>query len=262
MGIPPAPKPEGGEEGGGEDGGGLGDLGGEGGARFASEMKKESKGNKALQKKKPYFYASAVSILLCLLVFYWVVSKKRDYDKKCVDEVQAEVQKLEEISAEVRAAGNNLQGVLGEYNKVKEMTEKRSQWLNILNELQTILPDKWWLTSLTAHGAKQVKAKLKSSSGGNGKMPGNESMFGDPGVGAASSTTQIKNVDLNWLKLEGHSVALRSDLLLSEVFKENIKKSKYFDYDSIVFDSYNIMQGENNFITFEIQIRLKNPIKK
>ena len=227
-----------------------------------SLMPDSIKKHKALQKKKPYFYASAVSILLCLLVFYWVVSKKRDYDKKCVDEVQAEVQKLEEISTDVRAAGSNLAGVLGEYGKVKEMTEKRSQWLNILNELQTILPDKWWLTSLTAHGAKQAKARLRSSGGGNGGMPGNESMFGDPGVGAGSSNTRIKNVDLNWLRLEGHSVALRSDLLLSEVFKENIKKSKYFDYDSIVFDSYNIIQGENNFITFEIQIKLKNPIKK
>ena len=88
-------------------------------------------------------------------------------------------------------------------------------------------------------------------------------MFGDAPTGR-SSTTPINNVELKWLKLVGHSIALRSDLLFDEVFRQRIKKSKYFDNsdDAIVFDSYEIVRGENNFISFEIQIRLKTPIKR
>jgi len=217
----------------------------------------------ALQKKKPYFYASAVSIILCLLVFYWVVSKKRDYDKDCVEKVQAEVERTGGISKDVNSASGNLASVKSEYEKVLEMTDKRAQWINILNELETILPDKWWLTSLTAYGEKQKKAKAKRSSSGENGMNGG-SMFGDVERSGGGSSTTIKNVELKWLKLTGHSVALRSDLLLDEVFKTRIKASKYFDNseDAIVFDSYDIIKGENNFITFEIQIRLKTPIKK
>lgn len=228
-----------------------------------SLMPESIKKHKALQKKKPYFYGSAVSIILCLLVFYWVVSKKRDYDKECVDGVRAEVEKLEGISTQVRAASNNLASAKSEYEKALEMADKRSQWVNVLNELQTILPDKWWLTSVTASGEKQKKAKAKSSrSEENGGLGG--SMFGDMGRSSSASTTAIKNVELKWLMLKGHSVALESDLLLDEVFKKRIKTSKYFDNsdDAIVFDSYDIVKGENNFITFEIQIRLKTPIKK
>jgi type IV pilus assembly protein PilM len=227
-----------------------------------SLMPESIKKHKSLQKKKPYFYASAVSIILCLLVFYWVVSKKRDYDKECVERVQETVEKLVGISAEVRSANGNLGAAIGEYQKVIEMSNKRSQWMNTINELETILPDKWWLTSLTAHGAKQAKARVESSS--SSSAPGDDSMFGSDQSAGASSTTEIKNVELKWLKLVGHSVALRSDLLLDEVFKKRIKASKYFDNDenNIVFDSYDIIKGENNFITFEIQIKLKKPIKK
>jgi DNA-binding transcriptional regulator GbsR (MarR family) len=226
-----------------------------------SLMPDSIKKHKALQKKKPYFYASAVSIILCLLVFYWVVSKKRDYDKKCVEEVQAEVEKLEDISSEVRTAGNNLASVVGEYEKVMQMTNKRSEWINVLNELQEIIPDKWWLTSLTASNQKQAKA-VRRSSNGRSDRPGSESMFGDTGMGRSSSTP-INNVELKWLRLVGHSIALKNDLLFDEV-RQRVKKSKYFDNsdDAVLCDSYEIIRGDNNFINFEIQIKLKTPIKK
>ncbi len=231
-----------------------------------SLMPEAIKRHKALQKKKPYFYGSAVSIILCLLVFYWVVSTKRNFDKDCVEKVQSEVETTELISGEVRSASAKLDKVSGQYNKALEMAEKRSQWINILNELQKILPDKWWLTSLTAHEEKQVKEKAKISRG-NGKSRNKEEDMGDMfGVASESSptTAKVKNVELKWLKLTGHSVALKSDLLLDEVFKKRIKSSKYFDNadEAIVFESYNIIKGENNFITFEIQIKLKEPIKK
>ncbi|MBU8902197.1 MAG: pilus assembly protein PilM [Victivallales bacterium] len=220
-----------------------------------SLMPESIKKHVSLQKKKPYFYASAVSIILCLLVFYWVVSKKRDYDKSCVDAVSAEVAKLENISKNVHESSSTLVNVLGEYKKVLEMTDKRSQWINILNDLEIILPDKWWLTSLSAQDGKQDKVKTNSGNGGG--------MFGNASS-KAGSTTIITSNELKWLKITGHSIALRSDLLLDEVFRKNIMKSKYFDNnkDSIIFDSYDIVKGENNFISFEIQIKLKTPIIK
>ena len=221
-----------------------------------SLMPESIKKHKSLQRKKPYFYASAVSILLCLLIFYWVVSKKRNYDKDCVEQVQAEVEKTEAIGKDVSSAGNNLASVYSDYTKVLEMTERRSQWINILNELQLILPDKWWLTSLSAHGEKQVKAKTKNSA--KEFDMGNDSMFG--AEQSERSSTKIESSELKWLTLTGHSVALKSDLLLDEVFKKKIAKSKFFDGESI--DKYDIGRGENNLITFEIQIELKVPIKK
>ncbi|MDD5596602.1 MAG: pilus assembly protein PilM [Victivallaceae bacterium] len=215
------------------------------------------KKHKALQKKKPYFYASAVSIILCLLVFYWVVSTKRDYDKGCVEKVLAEVEKTEKISAEVRSVAAKLAGSQGRYNKAIEMADKRSQWVTVLTELQNILPDKWWLTSLTASSEKQEKAQpVKRRT----EDLASASMF-DAGPARGRSAGPVKNVELRWLKLTGHSVVLGSDLLLDEVFKKRIEASKYFD-SNIVFDSYEIIKGENNFITFEIQIKLKTPIKK
>ncbi|MFA6714662.1 MAG: hypothetical protein WCS27_04760, partial [Victivallaceae bacterium] len=215
------------------------------------------KKHKALQKKKPYFYASAISIILCLLVFYWVVSTKRDYDKGCVEKVLAEVEKTEKISGEVRSVAAKLAGAQGRYNKAIEMANKRSQWVNVLNELQSILPDKWWLTSLTASSDKQEKARVARR---RTEDLASASMF-DAGPTRGRSSGPVKNVELKWLKLTGHSVVLGSDLLLEDVFKKRLKASKYFDAGSD-FDSYEISKGENNFITFEIQIKLKTPIKK
>jgi type IV pilus assembly protein PilM len=234
------------------------------------------KKHKALQKKKPYFYASAFSMILCLLFFYLVVSTKRNYDKSCVDKVMEEFGKTEDLSREVRAAGNQLSGAVSEYDKALQMANKRTQWINVLNELQTIIPDKWWLTSLTASDKKEEKAKVQTSVGrrgrggrkGRGAMGpemdlGGDMFGGDMGM-STRTTTEIKNVDLKWIKITGHSLVLKSDLLLDEVFKKRIKESKYFDNseDAVVFDSYEISKGENNFISFVIQIRLKETIKK
>jgi Tfp pilus assembly PilM family ATPase len=227
-----------------------------------SLMPESIKKHKALQKKKPYFYASAISIILCLLVFFWVVSTKRDFDKSCVDKVQTAVENTARISRDVNSASGTLNQVKGEYDKAIEMANKRSQWVNILNELQTIIPDKWWLTSVTAYSQKQNKAKHQRS-GNNGMLDEGGSIFGGtPTGGRGRSSVSADNVELRWLKLTGHCVALKTDMLLDEVFRARVKASKYFDHNAIVFDNYDIVKGENNFITFEIQIKLKQPIKK
>jgi type IV pilus assembly protein PilM len=220
------------------------------------------KRHKALQKKKPYFYASAVSMILCLLVFYWVVSTKRNYDKSCVERARAEVEATEKVSADVRSAAASLNSAKSRYDKTIEMSNKRSQWVNVLNELQNILPDKWWLTSLTASAEKQEKAQVEKK--GNGPEDfATADVFGGGGMGMGgkSAAAPIQNVELKWLKITGHSIALGTNSLLDEVFKGRVERSKYFDKD-IVFDSYEIIKGVNNFITFEIQIKLKTPIKK
>ena len=228
-----------------------------------SLMPESIKKHKALQKKKPYFYASAISIILCLLVFYWVVSTKRNFDKSCVDKVQTAVEDTARISRDVNTASGTLNQVKGEYDKALEMANKRSQWVNILNELQTIIPDKWWLTSITAHAEKQTKAKPKSTRANGDMMDTGGSIFGGPpSGGGGTKSVAADNVELRWIKLTGHSVALKTDMLLDEVFRARIKASKYFDHNAIVFDSYDIVKGENNFITFEIQIQLKQPIKR
>ena len=229
-----------------------------------SLMPESIKRHKALQKKKPYFYASAISIILCLLVFYWVVSTKRNFDKGCVDKVQTAVEDTARISRDVNSASGTLNQVKGEYDKALEMANKRSQWVNVLNELQTIIPDKWWLTSITAHAQKQTKSKPKSSNSNGDMMDTGGSIFGGPPSGGRSSSANVAadNVELRWIKLTGHSVALKTDMLLDEVFRARVKASKYFDHNAIVFDNYDIVKGENNFITFEIQVQLKQPIKK
>ena len=228
-----------------------------------SLMPESIKKHKALQKKKPYFYASAISIILCLLVFYWVVSTKRNFDKSCVDKVQTAVENTARISRDVNTASGTLNQVKGEYDKALEMANKRSQWINIINEVQTIIPDKWWLTSITAHSEKQAKAKPQKSGREEDMLNGGGSIFGGPPSGGSGRTSvAADNVELRWLKLTGHCVALKTDMLLDEVFRARLKASKYFDPNAVVFDNYDIVKGENNFITFEIQIKLKQPIKK
>ena len=201
-------------------------------------------------------------MILCLLVFYWVVTTKMNYDRSCVEKVQSEVDKTEKISQDVRMVANQLSSAESDYNTAIEKARRRLKWVQIVNEVQKLIPDKWWLTSIKALPQKEVKAKaVKKSSMEDDSMFATETGFGG---GKRRREATNKDVDLNWIKITGHSLVLKTDELLGEAFEKSVKESKIFanDDDAVSIDSYDIRKGNNNFISFEIQMRLKEPIKK
>jgi Tfp pilus assembly PilM family ATPase/Tfp pilus assembly protein PilN len=220
-------------------------------------MPESIKRYKALQRKKPYFYASSVSVILCLLIFYWGVARRVQFDKARVDRTKEEVDKTNVMVGKVNKVYRELQSAQGQYNDAMAVIKKRQQWIELFDELQRLLPDMMWFTLIEGIGP----SKKDENSGGGMAMP---FLPGGGGGGGRSSNAQEVTTELQWLKFQGHSLVLKSNQLLEETLKKRIKESKFFDDsdEAVVFDNYVGDKGNNNITSFKLRVKLKEPIKK
>jgi hypothetical protein len=228
---------------------------------------------KALQRKKPYFYASAVSIILCLLVFYWGVARRLDFDKGRVDVAKKEVEKTNALVDKVKGLKRELDSAKGEYDEAMEIIGKRRQWPGIMNELQKMLPDMVWLTlfegtgTLTTGSSADPFARSAAASPPGGRRGRGGAAPVPTSLPVAQQFTSTAGVtEINWIKFYGHSIGFKPNSLWDEAFRINLKKSGFFadGDDSIVFenDGYTPEKGKNNITSFKLRAKLKEPIKK
>lgn len=155
---------------------------------------------KALQRKKPYFYASCVSIIICLLIFYWGVSARVEYDKARVEVAKVEVDKTTKLVEKVKGLKRDLDTAKAEYDEAVNIINKRKYWPKLMNEIQTLVPDKVWFTMFegvsdinspaTGFGTSSASTTTKAATatatadpftlGRAGGPPGGPGNFGGP----------------------------------------------------------------------------------
>lgn len=237
-----------------------------------SLMPQSIKQYRALQRKKPYFYASAVSIVLCLLVFYWGVTKRLDFDKGRVDVAKKEVEKTNTLVDKVKVLKRELDSAKGEYDEAMAIISKRKQWPGIMNDLQKMLPDMVWLTlfegtgTLVTSSSADPFARAAAAPAPGGRRGGRGGAAPAPVPVAAQFTSTAGVTEINWIKFYGHSIGFKQNSLWDEAFRINLKKCGLFadGDDSIVFehDGYTPEKGKNNITSFKLRAKLKDPIKK
>ncbi len=208
---------------------------------------------KALQKKKPYFYASAVSMALCLLIFYWGVNRRLQFDKIRVDRTKEEVKKTKAMVDKIKSAMQEMSGVKSQYDEALKIIDSRRAWIGLLNELQTILPDVMWFVNIAQADSKTSKAA------------GSDNIFGGGvfGGGKGKSTSGSRS-EISSLKLVGYTLVLQPNLLLEDRLKKSLLKSEIFGDgdDAVEFKSFEGDRGTHNIISFELLAKLKQPLKK
>ncbi len=226
---------------------------------------------RALQRKKPYFYASAVSIILCLLVFYWGVTKRLDFDRGWVDVAKKEVEKTNALVDKVKALKRELDSAKGEYDEAMDIIGKRKQWPGIMNDLQKMLPDMVWLTLFEGTGTISATTSADPfARSAAGAPPGGRRGRGGaapaPAPIAQQFTSSAGVTEINWIKFYGHSISFKPNSLWDEAFRINLKKSGIFAEgdDAIVFENegYTPEKGKNNITSFKLRAKLKDSIKK
>lgn len=217
-----------------------------------SLMPESVKRFKALQKKKPYFYASAVSMALCLLIFYWGVDRRLQFDKIRVDRTREEVDRTNAMANQVKAAAQRMENARRGYDEAIGIVDSRRTWIKVLNELQGMLPDVMWFVTIAEADQKAAAAPTQDMFGG-----------GIFGVGRGAAAPAVRS-EISGLKLVGHTLVLQPNLLLEDKLKRSLLKSEIFGDadDAVEFKSFEGDRGTHNIISFELLARLKRPIKK
>ncbi len=208
------------------------------------------------KSKAPYFYASAASLLLCLLVTYAGFAKQEHIAVEKREVAVNLLDKTKRVVKNLKSAENEFNSVRSEYEDAAKLLDERVRWPELLNEVQAILPDNVWLTKFELSNTLpgQKNAQKKEESGG---------LFGGM-VNMGGSQEQVSK-DYVSVYLEGNGWVY--DQQFAERFTQRLSESKYFEFnrntDSIDTLRNGVLQrGEYNIATFELTLKMKNVIKQ
>lgn len=218
----------------------------------------------ALKHKIPYFYASAASIIICLVIMFWGVSSKKDISEDLIKKGGEKLKQTKLLLKEVEDSSKIKDEEMKSYEKAKSKLVDRSKWVDLLNDIQERLPDYTWLTVLQpsqSQNAPQTTNMELNPDLPPPEQPARKRRF-RPSLTDISKTDKITKSQVEWIHVEGHSLIL--DKLLITSIKNNFQNSEFFsnnpsDIKTIAFKP---PEGENNFCSFQLALKLKTPITK
>ncbi len=212
------------------------------------------------KKKTPYLIGSAAALLLCLLLVFWGVSRTAGIETKNVADSMSLVKKAQDTKKKINKLKTDIKNLKNRYNTYSSYLNNRTEWSDVLNELQSVMPNSMWLTKISFSGAV---AKVKAQP----KKRGRGGMFGGGRKSRTSRSAKPKasaDVASNFktIVIEGHCLYGKNRMLYIEDFKNSLKTSKLFD--GIQDDSLTFKDNIDNFNvnSFSMKINLKNALSK
>ncbi len=215
-----------------------------------------------LDARKPYFYASAVALISCLLISWVGIRQVRNFEKERVEKIEAEVKIGEAEVTAINGVNGQLQTFIGDFNQAAKYLDARNQIGNLMNKVQSVLPQgKMWLISFEPY---------VESEEGDGYSSGGESAAS----AAAQKREQVNPLDpayqlkysniteVTKLRLAGYVLTTKGkdgSLVLSE-FEDRIKAEE--DVFAGIEFLQNRPHGDSNLYYFEVILTLKDALKK
>lgn len=216
-----------------------------------------------IKEKIPYFYGSCASIVLCLIFILGTVNLLKDQDKDKVGEAETAIAATKRLGGDVSRANSTLGGLEAEYDQTMAKINKRGVWLKIINELQNIVPDNMWLVSIKGVGSVTTEQQPAARRGGRGARGGDGGLFGGFGGPPAESQQGSKEkIQIEWLRLVGHSLVMEGQASLEEELKQKLLASPLFTDlpEEIRTVDFVPARGKDNLTSFTMEIKLKEKV--
>ena len=213
-----------------------------------------------LDRRKPFFYISAGVAVLCLSVFALGVNKLLDFDGRRAERVKGEVKRITAKMNAIKELKTQCDRVAGEYNEAADILKKRNAWFEMLEELQTMIPDTMWLVVLEGVGDPS-DAPSAAEGGGNPQQSAGGNPFLAVGGAAGAGSNSAVSADLREVKrlhLVGYTLSLPGHQRLEAQLESKLKNSRHFTDEWVLGENRKV----NNLSCFEIFLRLREPIRK
>ena len=222
-----------------------------------------------LNRKKPYFYVSAIGVVVCLAIFALGVTRLLDFERRRISRTEEEVKKVNTKVSAINAMVGKLNSAKGEYEEAVGMLQSRDRWTEMLRELQSITPNGMWYVVIEGVGDEaQNTPEQKAGGGGDdggGERPSREeridaySVEGFPIFNAAGLRSLRGDLrEVKRLHLIGYTIDFSGSRFLLREFHEKLADSKFFSTEWKIADN----RKAGNMDCFEIFVPLKEPMKK
>jgi len=217
-----------------------------------------------LERRKPYFYVSAVALLLCFSVLAIGVNRVLHFEEKLVGKVGDQVDQVNAKLTEINELDEKKNAAQASYDEAVGILKSRQQWSAVLSELQSLLPDAMWLTKLEPMSGES------SEDGEEPKKSSGVGLFGGVSSGDGTDQSKIplmtrlsvaeisKLQEFNQLCLEGYTLVFHNHKQLEEELRSRLKDSKYFSEESKISE----YDTAKNLTKFKLILNLKEAIKK
>ena len=221
-----------------------------------------------LQRKKPFFYASACCALLCMLVFYQGLRARTRHDKKLEELAGDQINRHEAVAKQIKSQERSLSDVEDRYKYLANVANARAGWVEVFNDLQKYTPSNMWFTQIDG-----VKEYADESTEQQQMNPGMDPGM-DPAMDPGMDPSMMENMgpaeapnEVAWIRLRGHAMPLKSDVSIENEFLERIGNSGLFNKNDKGAVEHKHIQldmtsNTNNVTSFVIYLKLKNTIKQ
>lgn len=221
-----------------------------------------------IKAKSPYFYGSAASLIICSAFFFASLKMQAVRDEKLLEIGKKEVENTEKIQKDIREAFNRLNSTKTAYDTAIKKLSGRSNWANLLNDLQGSLPDNMWLVTITSGKAPDTTSTESTTTQPTGEDSGPRFPFFRKQITKTTGATNVvASGKLEWLEVEGYFIGKTQKEL--DEFKENLSKTESFACEkeqlldainspikTITFDP---AKSSEPISKFKLAIKLKNP---
>ena len=206
---------------------------------------------KELNRRKPYFYAAAGTLLLCLSIFASGMNMMLNFNQKRVDRVKQEVSKTEAKHQEISGLVGQLNGVKGSFEETVQLFKERNVWGEVIAELQSLMPDTMWLLSFEGVGDSAENTENNDPNA--------------PKAAAVQKTERqrfeetVAVQEIKRLRIKGCTLVFNDQTLQEKELMDKIANSKHFASAEIV---ERFKPVDLNLTGFDMYLTLKTPIKK
>jgi len=214
----------------------------------------------AIKEKKPYFFAIAGIVIMCLVIVYWGLYTQKKLLNNLIANSTGMIEKIQSDVVTVKNLNAELEVQKTVYNNLAKMLNNRNSWFVILDSIQKSLPDNSWVILLEPTGKPIITATTQTSERTNAGL-----IFDRQRLKQNVTTTSITSDSIEWIKVKVNTLMLFQRLKSTEAedFKEQLLKQPCFtnNADEIVIVDYKTpIRDSDNISSFEIIIRLKTPI--
>ena len=214
-----------------------------------------------IRRKTPYFLASAASLILCMLIFLGAVVRNRKRSENLVTSAQKMLTTTSTMLNKVNTAKDELDAEKAEYQTAVDLLKPQDRWVDLLDELQKILPDNMWLVRIAPTSAPSQRAERTTSAR---PRAGGISIGSFMGERRGTTRTATVGGDIEWIELKGYSLSLDFNTVTVQILNDRLLKSPFFtnDQKEIAPKMQRGMGYNDNLFKFTMTVKLAKPIKQ
>ncbi len=231
------------------------------------------------RSKRPFFFASAVVVLLFFGITLWIMSQQAENIAGKSDQFGVEVSQREAIQKRVKDASSKLTAANGEFDEAVELLKKRNNLIAFYSLIRTCIPDNVWLTDFSISNAPSAQIKSATAVTNAANNPeaaqnngGQLSMDlpednNEPANGADGTVTNA----LTWVNMVAYVICEKNDSWLNDrsaainnitsKMKENSSIFKAKDEEiKIVYDEGRDVCDHLTIRKFLLAVELTEPV--